>query len=472
MKRFVLLALSGLFCLGAFRDFQSQVSAFDTGIYLQLLGNAFHHYSLASSLTGEKNFLAHHFQPLILLFSPVVALLPSAPTLFALSCIRLWICFFTLGKKYAPLGLWILILHPSVNRCLYYSFVPEILTLAALCYVARALVSKNVPNVFTLQVCLLVIGLSKESLWMTSSACSLAFALTPHLKPKEKLLWLMSALIYAAVFAFLFFWWMPANSQAPSYYGLRFFVGEKADDSMAFTHIIQVLWENFFSFRSLETFVFSMMLPLMALPLLGQPRLWLATAPTLGLILCSQSFQHHLENHYMMPVLPFFAVAAVENLTKFKSEWLHRSLATCVVAQLVWWTVFSDPGVLESLATATRGEHLSFIARDARRISDELKLVKDGTRFVAADSNLALIFAKDFETIDWFAFMGNPRPVSEKNIGEISDLITRLDFSSPEICPGLARESKEIKLLCEKIPQDPSKKTVYSDSKIFRFILK
>jgi len=64
----IFLLLSACYLgLGYVRSESALIHAFDTGLYLQLLNNLLAGCGWMSSIVQESTFLAHHFQPLLVL---------------------------------------------------------------------------------------------------------------------------------------------------------------------------------------------------------------------------------------------------------------------------------------------------------------------------------------------------------------------------------------------------------------------
>jgi uncharacterized membrane protein len=134
--------------LGWLREIQGQLHAFDTGLYMQVLHNIMARGDLASSVTGEQNFLAHHFQPVLFVLAPIFAVQPMATTLFLISGLAVLGAVYLLSQQFTREGLpaWVtigvacsLVFWPAINSRLYHSFVPEVIALPALTVIAQIL---------------------------------------------------------------------------------------------------------------------------------------------------------------------------------------------------------------------------------------------------------------------------------------------------------------------------------------------
>src|SRR6185312_9985983 len=127
--------------LGVWRDARALINAFDTGVYMQVLHNVREHGDLASSLTGETNFLAHHFQPAILLLAPL-AWVPRHPVVYLfvglaaiiLTVLPMMKLVAALPREAQGLGYAAVLafcMHPSVAGCIWHGFDPDVLALPA-----------------------------------------------------------------------------------------------------------------------------------------------------------------------------------------------------------------------------------------------------------------------------------------------------------------------------------------------------
>ena len=302
--------LATLLFLAWFRQSAALVNTFDTGVYLQILYNFAHYGDLASSLTNESNFLAHHFQPLILSFLPFtlghwqpLGLFLVAALLLGFSALLWWHYLGLMGGNRHGLErlafLVVFLLTPSLSFRVFYSFTPEILALPSLIYLSFRLSAKD-PPLFDVGIILnlVLIGLCKENYWLTAAGFSCAFALRHK---DNRVSAALATLLFLLIFAALFFWWMPAHRSELRYYAREFYPFLQ----LPFLELIQGAVLNFFSSRSLETLCRLFIFQGLGLALLGLKWLWLPLLPGLMQILLSSAPQlHHQANHYGIMVDP------------------------------------------------------------------------------------------------------------------------------------------------------------------------
>lgn len=442
-----------LLLVGYYQVSHSVIHAFDTGLYLQILSNLLREGSWASSVTGEANFLAHHFQPILILLAPLHSLHASSLTLFSVSAFAIFLgllFFFLTYREKMDLGVqcslaaW-LVLYPSIANRIMYSFVPEVLAFPFLILQAVWL-SKGLPKGFKGILALLGVqiasGLCKENIWLVNAFCCLLFA---YRERDRYPFFLTFALANLGVFSFLFTYWMPAHTNLPAYYGLKYYANASVGEINSFYKAIEACLLNLFSLRSLETLVSSILLFSLFLPLIRPGLAALSALPGICLILfASHPIVHSAQNHYQLLVVPFLLVANAEAIYKvsyFQIAKVRR-----------WLLIFLPivPFVLGTLPSLVRYHRLieanpksEFIAADVHKVRDELQRKQNLNLIV--DGNLQPLF-HDFVNVKVLSsFVGNPLPLTEKDFQEATDIVTMNDLSEIEDCQKV-KASKEDRL--------------------------
>lgn len=476
---------SPLLALGWMRDLYAQIHMFDTGIYLQLLNNLWNQGSWASSITGESNFLAHHFQPIIALLTPLVVIANRATSLFVISAasvlLAAWIILRFALREFAVSTVWqigivaAIWLHPSVANRIFHGFVPEILALAFYSFVAVQLAETRKPlfqiNFAAILIAMLLAGICKESLWLSNIWLCALFAWQDHTRRKA---WLAVGGACLAIFVFLFYSWMPAHSNMPNYYGLRYFVDASAASSGPGT-IIHSLISNLFSLSTLTTILFSIAGPLLFLPFLFPNIVTLAALPTILLILCTRSFQHVIENHYLIAALPFLWVGAIINVARsnLASPKLHFYLGVLFALVPACVLVFSGNGILNSLARLTRSPALAHIRPDMEKIAAQLT----EESYIVADGTIQPTIPAQKNIKDILSFVGNPNPFNDVDKDKVSDVITFAKYDTMEICDELKNLTEipsnlnlaETIATCGWLVNVAKTTTYYENSKLYHY---
>lgn len=425
---------------------------FDTGIYLQVLHNLWAKGTWASSITGESNFLAHHFQPLISILAPLTAFANRSLTLFSVSAV----CTFftalqvtTYARKICTLNsTWIaaftaaIWLHPSIANRVYHGFVPEVLALPLYTFVGIQLLKPSLAlgrhTTSAVLLALVLAGLCKENLWLNNIWFCILFAWKSN---HQRRVWFLSAAAFLGIFIFLFYYWMPAHSVLPNYYGMRYFVDPSAAGSGVGT-IVHSLIGNVFSLTSIKTILLTIAAPLLFLPFIFCNIATVAALPTIAMILCTRSFQHVIENHYLLPALPLLWLSAVTNVARIGplavSMRKQRYVALGLVLVPLCILLFSENGILGSLARSTRSERLPYIRADAQTIAAQLY----NDSYVLAEGTIQPTLPTLQRVKDILSFSGNPNPVNERDHELVTDVITFTAYNDIELCQNLLRSDE------------------------------
>lgn len=419
------MTIAVYFAYAGLRDAFVRVNAFDTGLYLQFLHNIAALGSFASGITGEQQFLAHHFQPLVLLLAPAVKLFASPLTLHAAAAASVIAAILVFhrsnpGSSLMTLGLLSLacIWHPSVASAVYHSFVPEVMALPLLMYPATRLIKERVtPREAVWCIALLTAaGLGKETLWITTSWCLL---LVPCRERRCRWLLVAAATLHAAAFCFLFFRWMPAHTAMPSYYGLQFYLPPGVSGQGVLTAAV---WNNLLSITSLKTLT-AIAASTALLPFLSFNRALAAALPVLGMILASWAPQvRSLDNHYLLPAMPFLLASALHTCERACLSLARRPAVMRLAAVLpVLPLAFLFNGrLLQSAAAMAANPHFLFLDEDIKVIKARMP---GGEHRILTDSHLTSRFLEYPEVKTVLAFLGHPHPLTEEDLRLATDVI-------------------------------------------------
>ena len=494
-KEYFYLSILPIISLGFFvylawsRTSHALVHAFDTGLYLQLINNIWSHHDFASSMTGEQNFLAHHFQPIMIFLSPIAMFNLSPMMLYFVSmvCIVSTVIVFF---KFSPINrfakkdasylvyftfLMTLIWHPTVANRMYFSFVPEVIALPFLmvqaCLLFKIQLKKN--DLILLVICQLVAGLCKENIWLVNFVVCLTFAYIQ--KPKQKFFYSLAA-ANILIFCFLFFYWMPKNTSLPSYYALRYFANPSVEITGKIT-LLQAMIYNVFSLQSLKT-LFLIILSTGVLSVAMPTRAVFPGLVGIGFVLISShSLVHILGNHYMLLSLPFLWVGAVYNLQKprFSHPMITRWVCVCLILAPMYMTLGGNFGVYIDLNKVKKYPYTSLILDDLDKIRKELK----PNSKILADANLSTYLPEYRNLKNILNFVGNPYDISSQDMAEATDVITSVELRNfPGRCGGV----KEIKALdkldynydsfyrfCDWLVNNKMVLKPYPDSKLYHY---
>ena len=475
--------------LGYWRSARALVGAFDTGIYLQVLSNLFHHGDLASSVTGEQNFLAHHFQPIILLLAPLERWIDNLP--YALLFVGFLLVAATaaglakVAMSFVPEGVTALaagalfgfLAHPSVAGRLWYGFSPDIIAFPAFAIMAMALLSLHKWSPWLVLLAALWAGACKETFWLTDAA-----VLWAYFQGRGQMLnAALGTAACLAVFCLLFFWWMPAHSQLPSYYGLSYYIdipaGAPPPDGWS---LATAALHNLFSERSAATLL-CLACMTCGLPFLGWHRCWIAALPGLLLILASRSaIVHHPANHYLLCVLPFLFGATLANLKKLDAWWPKRRRHLWRLAPFILgvvplsYSLLMSGGIADGAALIVKNSRTKTWRRDAMIIRAHLP--SDAPLVV--DGDLQPIFADHRDTTVLLGFTGNPKRLSATELRSDLYVVTSENLKDLPDCNRVRVGGTELQTdipyferVCNRIREDGQLVESYPESGLVVFHL-
>jgi uncharacterized membrane protein len=473
--------------VGALRDIYVLVDAFDTGLYLQWLNGYWQNGTLSSSVTGEDNFLAHHFQPIALLFSPLATFFARPVTLYLLSAAAIGLSWWIGRKYFLKNHRWyngvflLLVAHPAISGRLWFSFVPDILAFPAFFWMALQL-----SNPVTLRLdgrnCILWIcaflwaGLAKETFWLTNAVVAVVAFIRLQNSSRAKLFFAVLAMIHVSMFLVLFLSWMPANTNMASYYGLTFYFGPNASTDLSPVSLVIQLAHNFFSLTTLKTLLHLIFLTC-AVFFLRPSVVWLAALPGLGLILLSSSSQlHHPANHYLIPVLPFLFVPAF-----FAQERYGRIMARIPrgIGPAYWslipigFAVFMSYGIVDQVINIVTNKKIAYL-RDDVQIA---KIQHLGTSdHLVVDGLLQPLFPEYENVTVLLGHIGNPKRLDLKQLSVPLKIVTTVDLKAIADCSTVRVGAEHLKVdyqyfqeLCLLVQSRAIALAAYKDSGLYLF---
>jgi uncharacterized membrane protein len=449
----IFLGLSLLYLgLGYVRSESGLIHAFDTGIYLQILSNILAGRGFASSIVQEPQFLAHHFQPIVVLLLPFHALSPQTWMLLAIGWIAaLFSCIYLIrtlprlelaSASSACLAALALFLHPTLSSRMYYSFVPEVLALPPLTYLACQLAAarKNRTHGVLLILALFAVGLCKENYWLVSAW--VAALLAGRSEGRDRKIFGSAALLFLGIMLFLFLKWMPEHSQMKQYYGLSYFSHEGIPTEWGLLGRVLGAALNLLRSESLVTGATVLFVIPCALIVLGNPWTTLATLPTLGLVMAASNDQiHDLTNHYLLSALPFLAVSTAtgwERLhTRITAAKLRFYGSLLVVLIPAAFTFMHHSGWVFQLLFAS--ERMDWRLRDATTLLKK-QLAPDAV--ILIDGQLQPFF-HDLPRVRIIqAFQGNPSPLTPEDRAAATHVITANDLSALTNCDEVKADAQ------------------------------
>ncbi len=442
--------------LGYVRSESGLIHAFDTGLYLQLLGNLSEGRGWISSIVQERQFLAHHFQPILLLLVPFYNFASTAWMLLAIAWLATVMASFLLIRdmprcKLASPGIAALaslsmFLHPTLSSRMYYSFVPEVLALPVLAFLACRLAEQrplSIRECGVVCLALLVVGLCKENYWLISTWVAWLFAVQNR-KQRLGILCGGTGFVFLGILVFLFVIWMPEHSTLKHYYGLSYFQNSavQADGGMLARILGAAL--NMISARSLLTAIVVLLILPCGLILCGNIWTSLAVLPTLALVMAASNDQiHDLTNHYLLGALPFLAVSVAtgwERLqVRVRSGKLRFYASVLIVMVPASFTLMHHSGWLFQLLFAT--ERMDTRLRTA---TSELRETLDREALLLVDGQLQPFF-HDFPKVRIIqAFQGNPSPLGPEDLAAAQHIITANDLRELERCDDVKGDAQAL----------------------------
>jgi len=440
------------------------IDAFDTGIYLQVAHNLTAHGTFASSLTGESNFMAHHFQPVVALLTAPLALAYRPLTLLVLDALAVAVTVVILLRKNSAVGLPVvtstivlaMLFHPAIAGRIDHSFSPDALALPAFAWMASSLEGgPSQSRIGSWMIAIVWAGICKETFWIINGAVLLAVFLRTR-----RLGWLVGSAACAVIFTLLFGWWMPAHTDLPAYYGLSYYF--TPEESQSLGSVLRALLGNVFSSRSLVSCLTLVWMTL-ALGFIRPRWTWIPAGVALGFVVIARSdLVHHPANHYLLPVLPFLAVAAMHNaktLARRASRWrIDHKYGMFMALMPLAYTLFFSGGIIYSLATISGTPKRAFLRQD---IADFSKKFLSNETSLIVDSSLqpALFNHQDLTVL--LNFSGNPRLLNSHELNAAHTLLTTVELKKLDDCHAVQVGGDELHVnydffikLCERVKSD------------------
>ncbi|MBC7661529.1 MAG: DUF2079 domain-containing protein [Chitinophagaceae bacterium] len=464
--------------LGYARSESGLVHAFDTGLYLQILKNLELGRGWASSVTNEPFFLAHHFQPILAAIVPWHLVIPSSFGLLVLDLLAILITCFAIIKFAPRMGIassssasiaaLAFFFHPTIASRVYYSFVPEVLSLPLLVVAALLLAKKDrllAKEKIVLFVSLFAACLTKEPIWLTCAFTCALFAIKFR-KTVDAKVFAFASLLFGAAFVFIFFIWMPAHSTQTHYYALNYYKNDWVDGQWGMSGKILGAALNVLSINSLTTFVTVAVLIPMGLLVFGNIWATLGALPALGLILAASDGKvHALNNQHMIAALPFLAVSTAVGLDRAK-ERLHNpklqfylAVFVCLVPLSI--ASFTNTGLLfQAIFTQS---HLEL---DLRAKTDAIKKVLKTDDVILTDGTLQPYFSEYPNVKVILGFEGNPTKITPEDLAQTTHVITTNDLESLKDCRSLKAGEGDVQVFdyqgfyqfCEWLKQSHTEK--------------
>lgn len=441
----IFLGLSLLFLgLGYVRSESGLIHAFDTGIYLQILSNLLAGRGFASSIVQEPQFLAHHFQPIVALLLPFHVLSGSAWMLLVVGWIAAVVSCFYLIRTLPRLGLasastaslaaLALFLQPTLSSRIYYSFVPEVLALPPLTYLACQLAAARWGrrDVFGIILALFVVGLCKENYWLVSGWVAALFAALSQ--EQDRKIFAVAALSFLGIMLFLFLKWMPEHTQLKTYYGLSYFSHEGIPAEWGLPGRIWGAALNMIRLESLLTAATVLLVLPCGLIIFGSIWTTVATLPSLGLVMAASNDQiHDLTNHYLLAALPFLAVSIAtgwERLhTRITAAKVRFYGSLLIILIPAGFTFMHHSGFIFQLLFAS--ERMDLRLRAATELLKKELALED---VILIDGQLQPFF-HDFPRVRIIqAFQGNPSPLTAEDRAAATHIITANDLRALTSC--------------------------------------
>lgn len=442
--------------LGYVRSESGLIHAFDTGLYLQLLSNLMAGRGWMSSVVQEAQFLAHHFQPILLLLLPFHFVSSSAWMLLAVGWLSAVLASIYLIRELprtqlaspssASLAALAMFLHPTLSSRMYYSFVPEVLALPALAFLACCLAGERSFSRWksgTAITALIFVGLCKENYWLISAWIAWLLALRNQDR-QQRLLFAGIGAFFLGFLAFLFLKWMPEHSTQEHYYGLSYFHNSTVNPEWGMPGRILGAAFNMASATSLHTAALLLFVLPCGLILLGNIWTTLASLPTITLVMAASNDQiHDLTNHYLLGALPFLAVSVATGWERLQprlsSAKLRFYTGLLIVMIPASFTLMHHSAWLFQLLFAT--ERMDWSLRAA---TTKLKKNLDRDTLLLVDGQLQPFF-HDFPNVRIIqAFQGNPSPLEPKDMAAAAHIITANDLSGLEDCDDVKTDGQEL----------------------------
>ncbi len=514
----IYVALSaGFLAIGMLRASRDLVHAFDSGIYLQILSELKSAWTASgwsgllvwpSSVTGEANFLAHHFQPAVALIIPFYSIFPETEVLFFVSWLSCGAAAVILGMRSAAMrgvvapgqgavgfsadavGPIFLCLFPAFAARLYLGFAPDVMAIPA--FVIQGIIlnslskkgagallfspredriwsgglSFGVGSVILFVFAQIWAGACKEVFWIINAWAALVLAfrlngLTQHRKALVVGAW---AVVQIGFFFWLFTSWMPAHSSHAAYYGLNYL-------DFKLTALLQANWSGILELLFATGFFAVLLRPTWTI-FLCLPGLAIVVLARYGQIQSSTAI-------YPLAFAPFFAVILTDNMALL-SGWRQRLTRLLVVAAIAGSLILQAPLFFRSVAPV--------FSKAAKALPVDLAVASRGipsNAYLLVDGNLQPAFHEWRDVRVILGFIGNPAPLVAADFQRATDVMTMFDLdqlkSCAEVQPDVAddwaargvpfHDYAGFQQFCEWLRAVPRQKHVYADSGLVHYHL-
>ncbi len=514
----IYVALSaGLLALGMLRSSRELIHAFDSGIYLQILAELKAAWVVSgwsgllvwpSSITGETNFLAHHFQPIVALLIPLYSIFPSTEILFFISWLSLGAGAVILGMRSAALrgavapgqrragfrsdavGPIFMCLFPAFAARLYFGFAPDVLAVPAFILqgvVLNSLSDKGagtllfppredrvwagglqfgVGSVIVFVLAQIWAGSCKEVFWIINAWAALLLALRLNwLVQRRKALFVgIWGALQLGFFLWLFLRWMPAHSQHDGYYGLNYL-------DFKLTALMQANWSAILELLFAAGFFAVIFRPTWAV--------WLAM-PGLAIVVLARFVQIQSPTAiYPLAFAPFFAVILTDNMVLL-TGWRHRLSRLLMIASIAAGVILQGPLFVRSVVPA--------FSKSAKALPIDLAVARKGiasNAYLLVDGNLQPAFHEWRDVRVILGFIGNPAPLAPPDYKRATDVLTMFDLDQLKSCSEVRPDATDdwaargvpfhdydgFQRFCEWLRSVPRKKLIYSDSGLVHYHL-
>ena len=509
---------SGLLALGMLRSSREMVHAFDTGIYLQILAALKEAWASSgwhgllvwpSSVTGEANFLAHHFQPIVALLLPIYSIVPSTEVLFFVSWLSLGLTAVILGMRTDALrgsvahgqihgGFWagavgpvFICLFPAFAARLYFGFAPDILAVPA--FAMQAIIINSLSEqgsgailtpprhdriwagggvhlgfgaILIFFLAQIWAGACKEVFWIINawSAFILAARLNWLVQRRKGLIMGIWAAVQLGIFFWLFSSWMPQHSLHKGYYGLSYL-------DFKLTALLQANWSGILELLFAAGFLAVLLRPTWS---------FLLILPGLAIVVLARYSQIQSPTAiYPLAFVPFLAVIITDNMA-ILTGWRLRLTRLLVIAAIAAGVILQAPLLIRSVTPA--------FSKTAKALTIDLAVVRKSlapNAFLLVDGNLvpALHTWRDVRVI--LGFIGNPAPLGPPDFKAATDVLTMFDVDQLQSCGEVRPDATDdwaargvpfhdydgFQRFCEWLRQVPRQKQVHADSGLVHYHL-
>jgi len=289
---------------------------YELGIYHQVVWNAWHHGDLYSSFREGRSLLGEHWQPIVLAYAPLYALLPHPATLLLAQTLALilgmWPLLRLLSARFgaaipAVLPLAYLAYAP-IRGPATFNFHPEVMSIPLFLWLLWAIEARR----FVLAGALASLALTfKEHVPLV--VAGLGFLLAWRERGAPRALGAAMSVVGLAWFYLAVAHWIPdAQGRAAMHHLSSRYAHLGASPAEIITHVATRPWVVLVAVSSRLDYVLKLLAPLAFLPLL-RPYWALAALPTLVMnVLSSYGPQSSVNFQYTAEIAPFLIFALID----------------------------------------------------------------------------------------------------------------------------------------------------------------